>query len=296
MSRSISLAVLFLICVAQTAAEEKPLGRITSADFPTVSKRCQFFEDAVNAKDPGIRLRVLVEVGYFQDVPEAEYVRFLRRMLRDEDPAVRGDVLRKLYELWVTVPVNELPPRFVGYHNAQMIDRSDEKLVEKLRQECRSKEVNAGWAAYVLCLLQAKQALPELRSLAEHKNIFVRCTAARALIACDDKKQARAILETIMDAQLEMYRVNAARPARERGEREPYYAVVACRTFMELGADEHKAGLDRLITLFEYMEKSVEVNDEAQLHHLRRTVSGAAGRFLENAAAARIWYAEKYKR
>src|SRR5262245_17968689 len=130
MYRSLSLVVL-LMCVARTAAEDKPLPRITSADFPTVSKRCQFFEDAINAKDPRVRQRVLLEVAYFADAAEAEYVNFLERMLRDEDPAVCGDALRKLYELWVSLPVKKLPPRFVGYHNAQLIDRGDARLVAK---------------------------------------------------------------------------------------------------------------------------------------------------------------------
>jgi hypothetical protein len=296
MARSFSLVALFLVCVTRTAGAEKPPTRITSADFPSVSKRCLFFEDAVNAKDPRVRRRALLEVGYFADIPDAEYVRFLKRMLRDEDPAVCGDAVRKLYELGMLIPVKDLPLRFIGYHNDQLVDRGDEQLVVKLREGCRSNEVTAGYAAYVLGLLQEKEALPELRNLAEHKNIFVRYSAARALLACADKKHARAILETIVDTQLDLYRANAAKPARARGEREPYYALVACRAFMELGPDEHKAGLDKLITFYGYVEKSVEVNDEAHLPHLRQAVSGIAGRFLENAAAARTWYEGRYKK
>jgi len=294
MRRPIDLLAVLWPALAM-AAQQPPPARIASAAFPTVATRCQFFEDRINSPDAVVRQRVLVEVGAFTLVPGDEYVRFLRQMLRDQDAAVSGNALKKLYDLCVNIPVDQLPARFAGYAG-QVIDRGDATTVDKLREACRTSGTVAGYAAYALGLLRAKEAVPELRHLAADPNIFVRHSAARALLACDDKASARAILVQIIDEQLELYRAQAAHPTAGREGREPYYAVEACRAFMELGPEEFEAGLDRFLMLFEYMEKSKEINDQSHLHDLRQILSGLAGRYLEDAAAVRSWREGSRKR
>ena len=88
------LAVMLLGTAFAGGAEPPP--RIREADFPAVARRAVFFEERINATDPTVRKRVLEEVGYFFDLPDPEYVAFLRRMVRDPDPVIRGRAILKL--------------------------------------------------------------------------------------------------------------------------------------------------------------------------------------------------------
>src|SRR5262249_20926170 len=127
---------------------------IKSAEFPTVSHRAIFFEKRINAADPEIRKRVLIEVGYFHGIPDAEYVAFLWRMTRDPDAVIRGRAILKLHEMWVPIPHGRLPQTFSGYHDRQLIDLENASTIRSLMAACQGRGFEAGYAAYVLGLLQ----------------------------------------------------------------------------------------------------------------------------------------------
>jgi len=283
---------LLLLGTAFAAGADEPLPHIRSGDFPSVSKRAAFFEERVNAAEAEVRKRLLLEVGYFFDIPDPEYTAFLRRMMRDPDPAVRGRAILKLHDLWVPVEVKDLPQTFAGYHDGQLIDREDTRTVPGLVAACHARSAEAGYAAYVLGLLRHKAAVPELRKLAAHENIFVRYAAARALLDCGDKEGARPILEKVIRSQLALY----ASPAVDPEGREPYYAAVSCRAFMELGSAEKKVGLEKLIALAGYLERSAGVNDQAHLPAVRQLLAAVTGRYFLSGAEARKWYEQEYGR
>jgi HEAT repeat protein len=282
---------LALLLLAPAARAGEALPRIKAVDFPAVAQRAVFFEERINAPDAAARKRVLEEVGYFFDIPSPEYVSFLRRMLQDADPVVRGRALHKLHDLWVPVAVKHLPQKFAGYHDGQLIDLEDAGTIPALVKACRGGALEAGYAAYVLGLLRHKAAVPDLRKLADDGNIFVRHAAARALLDCGDREGARPILEAIADTQLAAY---AGVGKANRDGRQPFYAAAACRALMELGPEDRKAGLEKLITLVGYLERSTEPNDQAHLPAVQQVLAAAAGQYFLSEAEARAWYRKQY--
>jgi hypothetical protein len=192
----------------------------------------------------------------------------------------------------VPVEVKDLPQTFAGYHDGQLIDREDTRTVPGLVEACHTRSAEAGYAVYVLGLLRHKAAVPELRKLAAHENIFVRYAAARALLDCGDKEGARPILEKVIRSQLALY----ASPAVDPEGREPYYAAVSCRAFMELGPAEKKVGLEKLMALAGHLERSAGVNDQAHLPAVRQLLAAVTGRYFLSGAEARKWYEQEYGR
>ena len=293
MPASRSILTLLLLGIASACGAEEAPPRIRGADFPSVTPRAAFFEERINAADAATRRRVLLEVGYFFDLPDADYVAFLRRMMRDPDPVIRGQAVHKLHDMWVPVELKDLPQTFAGYHDRQIIDLEDPKTVPGLAEACRGGSVEAGYAAYVLGLLRHKQAVPDLRKLSADGNVFVRYSAARALIDCGDPEGARPILDAIIRPQLDLY---AAGGDAAADDRQPYYAAVACRAFAELGPKDKAAALDRLIALTGFMERSAVPNDEAHLPYVRQVLAAVAGKYFVSEAEARKWYEGEYGR
>jgi HEAT repeat protein len=287
-------ALALALFAAFAAAAGEPPPRIKAADFPSVSRRAVFFEDRINAADAAVRRRVLTEVSSFFGIPELEYVAFLRRLLRDPDAVVRGRAIRQLHGMWVPVAANDLRRPFAGFHEGQIVDPGNQKTRAALIDACRDRSPQAGYAAYALGLLRHRPAIPALRKLAQHENIFVRYAGARALIDCGEKEAARPVLEEISRAQLDLYAAGAA-PAPQPGPdgKQPYYAAVSCRALLELGPQDRQLGLERLIALLGHLERSADVNDQANLPWVRQMLAAVSGRYFLSEAAARRWYAEK---
>jgi len=283
----------FLSCLSY--AEEE---RILASDFPRMAIRISHFEERINSSDKSIRIRVLDQAGYFDLNMDKEYITFLKRMLKDPSPLVRGRAIKQFYDLWIPMSPSELPETFVGYHNDQLVNRTSSKNIEKLLDECKSNTVTSGYAAYVLGLLKVKKAMPVLRKLGSGQNIFVRYTAARALLDCGDKKEAETIFKAISSEQLELYQ--SGKTIEENGvegfplvsDTQPYYAAVACRGLIEIGGESKKLGVQRLIRLMGYLEKSKDCNDQSSIHHVRSLLSTVTGKFLETSKDADKWLEE----
>ncbi len=297
--RSILALVLLAATAATVAGKPEPSKRITAKEFPSISKRVRYFEERINSADPKVRARVLVEVSYFFITPDREYCAFLKRLLPDPSPVVSGQALKKLYNMFVPIKEIELPRRFVGYHDGQMVDLTNRAAtIARYMQDCRSGGVGAGYAAYVLGVLKHKPAAADLKKLGHAKNIFVRYAAGRALIACGDPAGARAILTEIVKEQLATYarledispEEKSRLPKYELQGRSPWYIAVACRALMHLTADDREYALKALIRLVRALERSTNVNDQSTLHSARKILAHAAGRWLETYEEAMKWY------
>jgi PBS lyase HEAT-like repeat len=226
----------------------------------------------------------LLEVCYFFDIPTPECSIFLRRMMRDADPAVRGQAIRKLHAMWVPIPVEDLPRKFMGEHDGQDVDLNEKDAVAQLMNACEQGETSA---AYVLGLLRHKAAIPLLRQLAMSRNIYARYTAARAMIDCGNPEGARPVLEDIIRSQLAIY-------AGGQDGSEPFYAASSCRALIESGEAERKDGLKRMISLMGYMERSEKPNDEAQLPAVRQHLAAVTGVYFLSEEEANRWFERKY--
>ena len=274
------------------AGEATGRAAVACEDFPSVAQRVAFFTERVNSTDAATRLRVMTEAGQFFIAPDREYRAFLKRMLRDGDPRVAGEALRRSYDLFIPVEPDELPRRFTGFAGTDVIDLADRPAaVARLVEACAAKGHRAGWAAYALGLLRDRSAIPALRKLTDDENVFTRCTAARALMAAGEVDAARQVLRGVAESQLALYRQGDGRGARPS----PYYAALACRALMELGREDRNRGLAGLVELMGRLESSDEVNDRSSLHGLRVLLANVTGLWLGHHADARR-YAEPFQR
>ncbi len=266
---------------------------IHASMFPRTASRCMFFETRINAKDPLIRERVLIVVGYFYSLPDDDYVAFLKRMTYDSDPLVRGRAIKKLYSMWVPQDPESLPLVFAGYHKDQMIDRAEESTLQNLIQHCEHGGLGGGYAAYVLGLLKMEEAIPALQELTNDPNIFVRFTAARALLDCGDRETAVAVFDIMSSQQLELYASIASLNAEERrdirNQIHPFYATNACRGLIEVGGEEEREGYMRMIKLFEYFEDSEDINDQSHIHDIRGILAVKSGIYFDTSNEAAVW-------
>ena len=293
----VAIVIVGLTAGAVDAGERTE--RIRAAHFPTMAARIELFEARLNADDPEIRKVALNEITYFSRIPVSELERFLRRMMRDGDPVVRGRAIKKLHDLWIAIEPTELPRTFSGYHDGQRIDREDETLARQILLALRAPRARPGWAAYVAGLLRLKETKESLVALAGNANVFVRYAAGRALFDMGERRLAATAFEAISQEQTRRY----ARAQDEGGGRiapggasagrHPWYALLACRGLMALEGEHRLRGLERLVRLYELFESSDDVNDRSKLTNVRLLLHQASGRFFPRAAAARRWHDER---
>jgi hypothetical protein len=273
------------------AAQE--LAPIKSADFPKVAARVLFFEKRINAADVRIRERVLTKAGYFWEVPDKEYVQFLKRMMRDPDPGIRGQAIRKLYELYVPLEPRDLPTTFTGYHEEQLLNREDKNLIPPLIAQVRGGGAQGGWAAYCLGLLRCQEAVPDLIRLGDDRNEFARFTAARALLACGANKEAKVILQELMSHKVIARNSKFPPPGVRDTEISSYYIAQAARAYMELGPAEKQEGLRRLVALIGELEPSKDVNHEGRWEMARWLLTEVSGQHFLSHQEAADWFKQQ---
>ena len=285
-----SVRVLLAGATGRWPQAGQPAGRaaVTSADFPSVAQRVAFFAERVNSGDAATRLRVMTEAGYFFIAPDREYQAFLKRMLRDGDPRVAGEAVRRSYDLFIPVEADELPRRFTGYAGTDVIDLADRPAaVARLVEACGAKGHRAGWAAYALGLLRDCSAIPALRKLTDDANVFTRYTAARALITMGEIDRGRRAMRAIIESQLAGY----GKPLLMSGTLPSgHYAAQAARALMGLDRDDRRVGLAALVDLMARLERSRRVPDWSDLHWLRLLLANVTGLWLPHHADARRYY------
>ncbi len=62
---------------------------------------------------------------------------------------------------------------------------------------------------------------------------------------------------------------------------------------MEMGPKDQEAGLNNLITLVGYRERSAGVNDQAHLPAVRQVLAGMAGWYFLSEVDVRRWYRQE---
>jgi hypothetical protein len=282
------LAVLVSAAPGPDTEARKDGGPIKATDFPSVARGYQAFEERINSPRTEDRIMILGQVTTGWVLPDAEMTRFLKRLMKhDSDPVLRGMAVQALRDMWVPLDPGELPTTFMGYHRGLLIDRQRGDLVADVVAQVKQGGLAGGYGAYAAGLLRVKEAVPDLKNLAEADNVFVRYSAGRALLECGDKVAAGAILKTIMNNP-----VPANTPIGQLVD--PYYQVLAARAYMDLGPAEKKAGLERLIDLMRELEDWRDINAQGRLECTRRALANVSGRYFITHKDAREW-AEKQK-
>lgn len=289
MRRFLSWICFVWVIVPCLEGAERAPPPIKAADFPSVAARVPLFEKRINARDARIREGALHEASESFSLSGKDYVRFLKRMMHDSEPRIRGRAIQKLHNMWVPLETSELPKTFAGFTRDEILNLEDENLIPRLITQCRGGGAKGGWAAYALGLLRCKKALPDLVKLGEDPNEFARYSAGRALLDCGAKKEARAILKKLIIHQFKPIGQGNERPGYRHGEVDPYYVSLAARAFMKIGPGERKEGLRRLVALLGELEPSKDSNDETRLASTRWLLAEVTGQFFVTHQEALDW-------
>ena len=289
MRRSLVMFGLIAIVVPRLEGADPVLPTIKAADFPSIAARVPFFEKRINAKDARIREDALLDASRASSLRDKNYMRFLKRMMHDSEPDIRGEAIRRLYDGWVPVEIRELPTTFTGYSRNQILNLENENLIPQLIAQCRRGGAEGGWAAYALGLLRCKKALPALVKLGEDSNEFARYTAGRALLNCGARKEARAIFQKLMSHRFKPRTQKYEGPGHSQDGVDPYYVALAARAFMEVGSAERKEGLRRLVTMLGELEPSKDINHGNRLAATRWLLAEVTGQFFVTHREALDW-------
>jgi len=209
------------ICITGTAVlwgcSPRPAGDAGNlspgpAQHSQLANRIPFFRDRLTSPNVAVRYELMLNIGENLPLPEAEKV--LRAMMKDPDAAIRDQAVRRLLAVGCPVRPSELPPLFAG------VDRADSKALADFRDKLRgtpksqpgreneSLENNisapgaaAGYAAQLLGVLGDETDIPRLEALLNRENIYVRFTAANALINLGAEESGRKALTAIADAK-----------------------------------------------------------------------------------------------
>jgi hypothetical protein len=204
--------------------------------------------------------------------------------------------IKKLYDMWVPQDPSVLPKVFTGYYCGQLIDTTSATCTADLIAQCSQNNPAAGYAAYVLGLLRAEEAIPSLTNLLNHSNIFVRYTAARALFDCGDQAIAVATFDDITSQQLILYESlgkTSDCPVSSRISPEPWYAACACRALIAAGGEAKRRGVTRLIQLMGCLQRSTDVNDQSNLHWVRGILAEISNQYFVSAEDAAGWFKQQ---
>lgn len=211
-----------MLLLAPAAPAEEQLW---SERFPSIAQRIAHLDRRLTAPDAAIRKRVLTELTYFRPRDSKLYPPFLRALLEDPSPEVRGQAVELLWEHSVFLGSEELPDFFhvplVGDFRWR-----DPAELERVRNLAGTRDApSGGWAIHALGLVGDDKAIPLARALLKSTNTFVRHSAALALVQLGQRQEGIEALRRITDAGAEedesgYYRYRAAEYLARFGERQ----------------------------------------------------------------------------
>lgn len=268
MKRLPTLVGLVLLTIsASSPAQEKPW----SERFPVIAKRIPHLDKRLNAKDEAIRLRVLTLLTTVRPRDSKNHPPFLKAVLKDPSPKIRGQALRTLWDHDVTLAPKELPKSFdvplVGDFHWQ-----DPKWVARMRVLAKGPGPQGGWALYALALIGDKQSVATAKRQLKSDNVFVRFTAAIALIRLGEKKEGIDALHRITDA---------------RDDESGFYRYRAAETLFRAGDRE------AIQILFQMMERGVR---SGYVDGPRDILEDLTGQYFLTAAEGRKWWSEQHRK
>jgi hypothetical protein len=120
------------------------------------------------------------------------------------------------------------------------------------------------------------------------------------LLDCGDKSGATAIFDAISSEQFALYAsgetTREVRTVDRRGKMSPWYAACACRGLIEVGGDEKRKGLKRLIDLMAFLKRSEDVNDQNTVHGVRSMLTEISGKYFTTPEEASEWMTQDQSR
>ena len=259
------VGVLTLLLTPPAPAQEQPW----SERFPAIAERVSHLDRRLTSQDAAIRISVLKQLTHFRPRDSRVYPPFLRALLEDPSPEVRGEALKLLWDHHVFLGPEELPDSFYVPFVGD-IRWWDPAELERVRDIARRLDVpEGGWAIYALGVVGDNEAIPLARAQLDSKNIFVRHSAALALVQLGQSEEGIEALRLITGAE---------------DDESGYYRYRAAEDLVRFG---ERQALDVLIDLME------------SRHHLgyasgpREILEDLTGQYFLTAAAARAWAQEE---
>ena len=219
------MGALILLLMLPAPAQEQPW----SERFPALGERVSHLDQRLASPDAAVRIRVLSELTYFRPRDSKVYPPFLRALLEDPSPEVRGEALKLLREHHVFLGPDELPDSF-HVHSVGEFRWRDPAELERVRDMAeRVDRSEGGWAIFALGLVGDHEAIPLARAQLESRNVFVRHSAAVALVQLGQREEGMEALRLITvaeDDESGFYRYRAAEDLVRFGEWEAIHVLV----------------------------------------------------------------------
>lgn len=250
--------------------------------FSALHQLIPFFADRLASKHDFVRYRLMADAGELLPMGEAEQL--LREMARvDPDLATRQQALVRLVSRGYRIDSSEMPRKF-SWPGWPVIDTEDEEQMRQILRELRGEESQdsrddfprtsikrpgpqAGSAIQLLGLLGDRSDVARLRPLLDSENIFIRFSAAIALINLGGTRSGIEGLNRIAQAEPEpsnhVYVTNALLTLRRSGDKTAVYRYLDYLAVLEAD-DEHHArlhytqGLEELGQLFGIWRDDIE--------------------------------------
>jgi hypothetical protein len=169
-------------------------------EFPEIARYVRHFD--VRIRSPKARLGVLTELTYFHPRNSRLYPPFFRRLLKDPSPRLRWEALSRLDDHGIRIPPENVPDVLL-VPLAGLLDRTEPDSVARFRRLAAGNRdaAFAGWAIKALGLIGDADSVALAERLISSKNVFVRYSAAVALVHLGKAKKGRAELAKIVDAR-----------------------------------------------------------------------------------------------
>jgi len=236
-----------------------------SERFPEIARRVPHLDRRMAADDVEVRKRVLRTLNFVRLRDSKVYPPFFRALLKDPSPEIRGLAVYQLWEHMVFLDPKELPESF-HVHFVDDFQWKDPKELARVRTIAQALNADGGWAIQALALVGDKEAIPLARAQLKSMNIFVRHSAALALVQLGQSKEGIEALHRITDAG---------------DDGTGFYRYRAAECLIRLG--ERKA----IAQLIEMMERKTREN---YVDGPREILEDLTGQYFITAAEARAWW------
>lgn len=189
---------------------------------PDISNYVRHYNERISSPLPEMRMGVLKELTYFHQRDSRLYPPFFRQLLSDPSPKIRWEALARLDDHGITVSESNLP-QSIEVPLVGLLDRTNSDSLAYFRTQATNTCPGGGWAIMALGLIGDKEAGNLAESLLESEDVFVRYSAAVALIHSGKIDLGKQVLRQITRATQDtsgFYRVAAAERLWRLGDKQ----------------------------------------------------------------------------